>query len=68
MFLDEAQLVKLTGFRQKSKQIAQLRKMGVPFLINASGHPVVTEINAKESKPEVKTEWRPAWAGSRALT
>lgn len=41
-FLDTAALVTLTGRRLKSRQIEWLRTEGVPFRVNATGHPVVT--------------------------
>lgn len=67
MFLTDEQLVKLTDRRQKSQQIAQLRKMSIPFFVNASGHPVVT-LSAVEGKkkerPSSKT-WSPSWAVAR---
>lgn len=40
-FLSKEDLVTLTGAKTKSKQIAQLRRMGLPFWINALGVPVV---------------------------
>lgn len=42
LFLDEDELVQLTGRRFKSKQIEWLRQNGIPFRVNATGHPVVT--------------------------
>ncbi len=71
MFLEEADVIKLTGFRQKSRQIAQLRKAGIPFTVNASGHPVVswaTVEGRKDAATEPKTAWRPKWAGNQAPT
>jgi hypothetical protein len=66
VFLDPEQLVKLTDRRQKSAQIAQLRKMGIPFFVNASGHPVVTESSLEGKKKEpVSKSWSPSWAAAR---
>lgn len=69
MFMSDEDIEKLTGKKQKSQQIAQLRKMGIPFFINASGHPVVTvaavEGKSTQSKKTEKT-WTPKWAGSLA--
>lgn len=42
MFLTKEELAVLTGRKMKSKQIEVLRRMGVPFWVNASGHPVVS--------------------------
>lgn len=41
MFLSQDEIVILTGRPQKSKQIEQLRRMGVPFYVNALGRPIV---------------------------
>jgi hypothetical protein len=41
VFLDDADLVKLTGFKTSRRQIDQLRKMGLPFFVNAASRPVV---------------------------
>lgn len=41
-FLSDDDLRKLTGRGQKSRQIAWLRSEGIPFRVNATGHPVVT--------------------------
>lgn len=59
MFLNEQQMIKLTGRRIKSKQIEWLRVEGIPFRVNATGHPVVTQ-QAVEGKREAETTaWRP---------
>jgi hypothetical protein len=41
MFMTDDELFELTGYRQPKKQIAMLKKQGVPFNVNASGHPKV---------------------------
>lgn len=41
-FLTDADLVQLTGWKLKSRQIQWLRAEGIPFRVNATGHPVVT--------------------------
>jgi len=41
LFLDDDALRKLTGFAHKGKQVAQLRKMGIPFWVNGRGQAVV---------------------------
>jgi hypothetical protein len=51
LFLEPDELVTLTGRKAKSKQIEWLRKAGVPFRVNATGHPVVTR-SAVDGKPE----------------
>ena len=40
-FLDEPDLRRLTGRHQKSRQIDWLRTAGIPFRVNATGHPIV---------------------------
>ncbi|MES2164619.1 MAG: DUF4224 domain-containing protein [Pseudomonadota bacterium] len=51
VFLTSDDVAMLTGRRVKSKQIATLLKMGVPFWVNAIGKPVVT-IAAVEGRKE----------------
>jgi hypothetical protein len=41
-FLCSDDLRLLTGWKLKSRQIAWLREAGIPFRVNATGHPVVT--------------------------
>ena len=41
-FLDDSDMHRLTGRKLKSRQIQWLRAEGIPFRINATGHPVVT--------------------------
>lgn len=41
LFLDEDEMRWLTGRSQKAKQIAQLRRMGIAFYVNAAGLPIV---------------------------
>jgi hypothetical protein len=59
-FLSKEDVVTLTGAKIKSKQIAQLRKMGLPFWINALGVPVVprSAIDGRPPKTPLKeAEW-----------
>jgi hypothetical protein len=60
VFLDEDAIRKLTGCAQKARQVEQLRRMGVPFWINARGKPVVAcsalEGSKKPEKPVKKWE------------
>lgn len=44
MFLNADELAELTGRKVKSKQIEALRRIGVPFRVNALGKPVVTRV------------------------
>lgn len=60
MFLEPEELCVLTGRKLKSKQIQWLRGEGIPFRINALGHPVVTRATVESRKPEPAQ--RPAWS------
>lgn len=56
VFLDSVEIAELTGRKIKSKQIEALRKMGLPFWVNACGKPVVTRsvIEGKNEAPRKK--------------
>jgi len=54
-FLTTDAVVRLTGRRRKSKQVEQLRLMGLPFWVNAVGEPVVT-VAAVEGRKEEPRE------------
>lgn len=61
MFLTKEELVTLTGRKLKGLQIEQLRKMGLPFFINAIGHPVVARVTIEgrpTETPAPKKKWR----------
>jgi hypothetical protein len=59
-FLSIDELIVLTGRKVKSKQVESLRRMGLPFFVNASGRPVVPR-TAVEGKSEFRgvPEWKP---------
>lgn len=62
MFLDDMEMRKLTGRCFKSKQIERLRAQGIPFSINATGHPVVTRavVEGRTSIPTpLVSRWTP---------
>lgn len=63
MFLTDDELATLTGRRQKARQVAQLRAMGVPFLVNAAGRPVVARaaIEGRAAPAPIPTVPVPAW-------
>ena len=42
MLLTRADLVYVTGYRQKARQVDALRAMRIPHKVNPAGHPVVT--------------------------
>lgn len=62
-FLGEEDLRQLTGWRIKSRQIAWLRAEGIPFRVNATGHPVVTwssvEGRQAVAEPAAAQVWTP---------
>lgn len=63
MFLTKEELAILTGRKTKSKQVEQLRKMRLPFWINAMGAPVVARstIEGKTgAAPAAKVVWVPS--------
>ncbi|WP_081059870.1 DUF4224 domain-containing protein [Burkholderia stagnalis] len=64
-FLSAEELVVLTGRKVKSKQVEILRRMGVPFFVNACGRAVVTRV-AIEGRGEVRAVrgWNPSVMGA----
>lgn len=61
-FLEPAEIATLTGRKFKSRQIDTLRRMAIPFFVNATGHPVVARaaidgIRAPAAEP--KKPWVP---------
>jgi len=63
MFLDDEELARLTGFSRKTRQVQQLRMMGIPFYVNAAGRAVVTRSVVDGSRQEAKKavgSWSPA--------
>lgn len=59
-FLTADDLATLTGRKIKSLQVQALRKMGVPFFINAVGRPVVTRTAIEGKAAPVPAE-QAAW-------
>ncbi|HEV2612497.1 MAG TPA: DUF4224 domain-containing protein [Noviherbaspirillum sp.] len=67
VFLEESEIVVLTGRKIKSKQIEALRKMGLPFFVNAVGKPIVTRSAAEGRKEQqMPTKWEMPRHGSKA--
>ena len=63
MFLGTDEVAFLTGRYRKTKQIQQLRAMGIPFYVNASGHPIVARVVLAGSRSELyQPRWTPAVA------
>lgn len=61
MFLSREELADLTGRKNKGLQINSLRKMGIPFFVNACGHPVVTRVavEGRSDSMQIKPSWSP---------
>jgi len=62
LFIKPEEIRVLTGFAQKGKQIEQLRRMGIPFFVNAAGRPVVSNHNfqAQPTQRQQEKVWKPA--------
>ena len=60
-FLTREEIAELTGRKVKSKRVEQLRKMGLPFWLNAVGAPVIAT-----STIEGKRQAAPAETPKRA--
>lgn len=62
--LTDKELVELTDYRSKAKQIEQLRRMHIPFWVGASGRPKVLRaslVNATSVHVTPEPEkWSPA--------
>jgi Domain of unknown function (DUF4224) len=60
LFINTSELLILTGRKTKSRQIAWLRTSGLPYRINATGHPVVTRAAVVgNSEPMLEIGWVP---------
>lgn len=69
VFLSDEEIFMLTGYKQASKQCAQLKSQGIPFHINKAGQPRVARARIEGGKVSEKTRsksWSPSWAGSPA--
>ena len=62
IFLNADEVRELTGFAIKTKQIEQLRRMGIAFFVNGSGRPIVTVSAIEGRKQEAPHQhvWQPA--------
>lgn len=63
LFLTTEEVAELTGRIRHAQQIDALKKMHVPFRINAAGRPIVTRaaiIGGQIEKPKPETKgWQP---------
>lgn len=63
LFLTKEQIAELTGRKVKKLQLEQLKRMHVPFRVNASGAPVVCRSAVESSDSEKiasNDEWKPS--------
>ena len=59
-FLTKEEVAILTGRKVKSKQIEQLRKMALPFWVNAVGVPIIAR-STIEGKGQEASPAKVAW-------
>jgi hypothetical protein len=61
MFLTEDEVSVLTGRKVKKLQVEQLRRMGIPFYVNAVGRPVVVRsvLEGRKEQETTKPKWQP---------
>jgi len=67
MFLTKDEIAILTGCKFKSKQIETLRRMGLPFWVNANNAPVVARA-AIEGRRQTDEEPKPTWKPAARIT
>lgn len=60
MFLSRDEIAMLTGRKHRALQIAQLRREGIPFRLNAAGWPIVCRAHVEGREKETTIPaWRP---------
>jgi len=66
MFLSDAELRELTSYAHRAKQVAELRRMGIAFHVNAAGRPIVAKavFEAGKTSPQPAKTWEPTWAAT----
>ena len=62
LFLTDQEIVELTGRKLRRLQIDQLRRMLVPFNVNAFGRPVVTRTALTGAQSAKKEAAQKGWA------
>ncbi len=63
MFLTREEISHLTGRKMKGAQIKALQKMYIPYLVNATGHAIITkaaiEGRSQKANPKTPRSWSP---------
>lgn len=62
IFLNPEDVADLTGRKSKSRQVEQLRIMGIAFYVNAAGRPIVTRAAVEgqgSDRPVKPKKWQP---------
>ena len=49
LFISSDEIQELTGFKKKSLQIKQLKKLGIPFQVNRLGIPIVLQDSVQQA-------------------
>lgn len=60
LFLTDEEMIRLTGRKARRLQAEQLRKMGVPFYLNAANIPIVARVTIEGHPGETKKP-EPVW-------
>lgn len=60
LFLTDEEMIRLTGRKARRLQVEQLRKMGVPFYLNAASIPIVARVTI-EGHPTDTKKPEPVW-------
>ncbi|WP_159098889.1 DUF4224 domain-containing protein [Aquabacterium olei] len=68
LWLTKEQLARLTGYRQKARQIAKLKADRIPHTVSRTGHPVVARAaiegagGIEKVRRKRKEQTEPNWA------
>ena len=63
IFLSPIEVGELTSYTRHGKQCEALRAMGIPFMVNPAGRPIVARAifearQAEETKPTARRKWQ----------
>ena len=64
MFLTRDEVASLTAYKRYGKQCDVLRQMGIPFITNPTGRPIVVRA-VLEGRPEQTASPRRRWQSSK---